>query len=286
MPNSRPSPRRSLLLILLLLPTGLWAQSPPPTINKQKPAVAAARPGLLFCVFGDCRPNGDPSRLRLTYNVARAMAMEQPQFVLGTGDYIDGANSLAQTRQQWQRFFTSIVPLQRPTPIPLALAVGNHDAGSGVFASYFGRRYFSFDSGSAHLIVLDTEEGGHVGSIVGTQWDWLVADLAAAAQARLIFVALHEPLFPVSVHRGSSLDRYPQYRDRLHMLFARCKVSAVFCGHEHLYNHQERDGVHYFITAGGGAPLYTEKGAGGFYHYLSVLCTDESYTVQVKRLNM
>jgi hypothetical protein len=275
-----------IVLIVLLLPLALWADNFPSSINKQKPRLEPARGGVVFCVFGDCRPAGSPSRFRITNSVARAMAMEQPQFVVGLGDYIDGAKGLEATRQQWLRFFGAIAPLTQPDPIPLALAIGNHDDGSPLFEQYFGRRYFSFDVGGVHLIVLDSERPGENGQITGAQWQWLNADLAAAAQARLIFVAMHQPLFPVGVHRGSSLDRYPNYRDRLHMLLARNKVSAVFSSHEHLYNHQQRDGVHYFISGGGGAPLYAEAASGGFYHYLLVECTDESFTVQVKRLNM
>ncbi len=282
----RAAPRCTVLLILLLLPASLWADSFPSALNKPKVRLAPARGGLLFCAFGDCHPHGDSSRYRIAADVMRAIALERPQFVLGLGDYIDGAKGIEATRQQWLRFFSILTPLQQPTPIPMALAVGNHDYGSPLFDQYFGRRYFSFDVGSVHLIILDAQQPSEYGMIAGAQWQWLNADLAAAAQARIIFVAVHQPLFPVGAHRGSSLDKYPNYRDRLHLLFAHNKVSAVFSGHEHLYNHQQRDGVHYFISGGGGGPLYAEPSAGGFYHYLVVECSDESFTVQVKRLNL
>lgn len=274
-----------LVLLLLLIAWPLLAQPFPATVNRRQAPEPSGTGELVFCVFGDCRPNGDSGRYRVTTSIMRAIALERPQFVLGLGDYIDGTQGLTETRQQWLRFFSALSPLQRPTPIPLALAIGNHDTGSPLFNEYFGRRYFSFDAGQAHFIVLDTEQPGQVGRITGTQWDWLNQDLAAAAKSPLIFVAMHQPLFPVSVHRGSSLDAYPPYRDRLHLLFARYKVSAVFTSHEHLYNHQERDGVHYFISGGGGAPLYAEPQNGGFYHYLLVKCTQDSYVVEVKRLD-
>jgi hypothetical protein len=286
MPRRQRTTPRFALLLLLLLPAALCADSFPSAINKQKPTLAVPRSGLSFCVFGDCQPAGDPSRIRITQSVMRAIALEQPQFVMGLGDYIDGAKGIEATRQQWLRFFSAISPLTQSPAIPLALAVGNHDYGSPLFDQYFGRRYFSFDVGSVHLIVLDSQQPGQYSQVAGTQWQWLVNDLAAAAQARLIFVTIHQPLFPVGVHRGSSLDRYPNFRDRLHLLLARNKVSAVFSGHEHLYNHQQRDGVHYFISGGGGAPLYAQPAGGGFYHYLLVECGDESFTVQVKRLNL
>jgi 3',5'-cyclic AMP phosphodiesterase CpdA len=288
MPN-RPCSQRRLavvLLLLLLLPVALWAQGFPSAINKQKPRVTVPKQGLSFCVFGDCQPANDPSRLRITYAVAQSIALERPQFVVGLGDYINGAKGIEATRQQWLQFFSALTPLTQAPAIPVALTVGNHDYGSPLFEQYLGRRYFSFTVGDVHVIILDAQQPNQYSQIAGAQWEWLNADLAAAAQARLIFVAVHQPLFPVGLHRGSSLDRYPNYRDRLHMLLARSKVSAVFSGHEHLYNHQQRDGVHYFISGGGGAPLYAEPSAGGFYHYLLVECGNESFTVQVKRLNL
>jgi hypothetical protein len=42
----------------------------------------------------------------------------------------------------------------------------------------------------------------------------------------------------------------------LEPLFEKYKVSAGFFGHDHNYQHYLKDGVHYFITGGGGAPLY------------------------------
>jgi len=42
----------------------------------------------------------------------------------------------------------------------------------------------------------------------------------------------------------------------LEPLFERYRVSAAFFGHDHNYQHYLKDGVNYFITGGGGAPLY------------------------------
>jgi hypothetical protein len=33
------------------------------------------------------------------------------------------------------------------------------------------------------------------------------------------------------------------------------KVTAVFAGHDHNYQHHLKNGVHYIVTGGGGAPL-------------------------------
>jgi len=287
---------RYRLVLSLVLCVGLLgvacAQVKPkelPSPVVRPPTEAKSEPGShVFCVFGDCRPDGDASRLALTSRLASVMADERPELVIGTGDYVDGASNAAKQKQQWNDFLRSFWPLQKHGPVPFAAAVGNHDVSGGmggIFTGTLGTRYYSFDLARAHFIVLDTEQPGQVGQITGAQWSWLCQDLQAARAAPLIFVVLHEPLFPVSVHRGSSLDKYPKYRDRLHMLFAQMKVSAVFAGHEHLYNHQKRDGVNYFITAGGGAPLYASAPNGGFYHYLKVTFTDREFAVTVQRLS-
>lgn len=253
------------------------------------PVEAQPEPGArVFCVFGDTQPDHDPTHLNFTSRLASAMAAERPAVVLGCGDYVDGAPNYAAATQQFEDFFRAFRPLQKYGPVLFAAAVGNHDVSGGrgnLFTQIFGPRYYSFEIGRAHFVILDAEQPGQEEMITGKQWEWLCQDLWAARSAPLIFVVVHEPLFPVSVHRGSALDRYPKYRDRLHLLLAQMKVSAVFSGHEHLYRHQKRDGVNYFITGGGGGDLYASAANGGFHHYLRVAFTDTEFTVTVQRLS-
>ncbi|MGB9587887.1 MAG: hypothetical protein ACPL7O_06860, partial [Armatimonadota bacterium] len=35
-------------------------------------------------------------------------------------------------------------------------------------------------------------------------------------------------------------------------------ITAIFSGHDHTYERSLRDGVHYIVTGGGGAPTYGE----------------------------
>ncbi len=241
-----------------------------------------------FAVFGDCRPGTREWSPVLNAIAAEIGGMDVP-FVIGTGDYIEGSANQTTVRRQWEGFFTALAPLQANRAIPVALATGNHDImgvrrNAEIFLEHFRHLYFSFDYESCHFIILDTEGLGQEGRIAGTQLQWLKQDLAAHADAKFTFVALHRPLFPVDGHIGSSLDEYPGDRDALHALFVQQGVDVVFAGHEHLYNHQERDGIHYFITGGGGAPLYTTPERGGFHHYLLVTVEDTSFTIDVRRI--
>ena len=42
----------------------------------------------------------------------------------------------------------------------------------------------------------------------------------------------------------------------LEPLFEKYRLTGAFFGHDHNYQHYLKDGIHYFITGGGGAPLY------------------------------
>ncbi len=250
----------------------------------------AADDELVFAVFGDSRPGPNYERLGITRRLVENMVQHNPAFVIGTGDYIEGSTDPQVVRQQYYRFFEALMPLKMAGDIPVAFSTGNHDirgstANARIFEEYFQSRRYSFDRANCHFIILDSEIPGQEGTIKGEQWQWLMDDLTQAKDADFIFVALHRPLFPVDGHRGSSMDVDIPLRDRLHALFAKHKVSAVFMGHEHLYNHSRRDEIDYFITAGGGAPLYAKPENGGFYHYLLVTVKAGTYEVAVYPLS-
>jgi 3',5'-cyclic AMP phosphodiesterase CpdA len=244
--------------------------------------------GVFFTVFGDNRGDKDGLQPEVFKRLVRQMAALNPEFVIGTGDYVYGADSQETLRYQWSEFFRAMAPLQEGRTTYFVPAPGNHEiaggGGNALFLQYFKRLYFSFDRGGSHFIVLNTEVPGQESRIADAQRVWLKKDLAAAANASHIFVAMHRPLFPVSIHKGDSLDMYPAERDGLHRIFVQHRVTCVFLGHEHLYNRQTRDGVVYIITGGGGAALYAEPGNGGFYHFLSVKANRLGYNIDVTRV--
>ena len=167
---------------------------------------------------------------------------------------------------------------------------GNHeikDAGSEtVWQSVFGdlpangpagETYmtYSFDFLNAHFIMLDTERAGSPHTVNQT---WLAADLAAT-EAKHIFVFGHEPAFPVGLHAGSSLNAFPDERDAFWNLLVQYHVDIYFCGHEHLYDHQEVDGVQQVIAGSAGAP-YQAYG-GDFYNYVLVTVDGAKVSVEI-----
>lgn len=208
-----------------------------------------------FVVVGDTRYGGEQHR-RIVERVVR----EAPDFVLGTGDMVDDGSR----QDQWQQFFDIEGPLLRHhVYYP---AVGNHDRqGRGrtadTYRSYFSvpeeggtERYYAFTYAASRVLVLDS----NIYSFALTdQTAWIERELIAARQdpgVRHIFVVMHHPPFSISLHGGAK-----DLRERWAPLFEKFGVSAVFSGHDHVYTRAEHNGVRYFVSGGGGAPLYPKR---------------------------
>ncbi len=206
-----------------------------------------------FVVFGDTRSQVDPHR-----RVVERVRAEVPDFLLGTGDFVDDGGKEA----QWQQFFEIERDLLRENV--LFPSVGNHDRQGGgrtadAWRSYFAvpdnspdpERYYAFTYGNSRVLVLDSNMHSFA---LTDQTAWIEGQLQAARQApgiRHVFVVMHHPPFSVSLHGG-----HRDLRERWTPLFERYDVDAVFSGHDHVYSRAERAGVQYYVSGGGGAPLY------------------------------
>lgn len=209
-----------------------------------------------FIVIGDTRYSVDAHR-----RVVERVANEVPDFVLGTGDMVDEGHR----QEQWQQFFEIESQLLRDNVYFPAL--GNHDRqGRGrtadSYRSYFSvpenggetERYYAFSYATSRFLVLDSNEYSFA---LTDQTSWIERELIAARQdpeIRHIFVVMHHPPFSVSLHGGNR-----DLRERWTPLFERYQVSAVFSGHDHVYSRAEANGIRYFISGGGGAPLYPRR---------------------------
>jgi hypothetical protein len=118
-------------------------------------------------------------------------------------------------------------------------------------------RYYSFDYGNAHFVVLDSNPPG----INATQTAWLQADLAATTR-KWKFVFFHHT--PYSCANGiASIGSDHTVRDTWGPIFEQAGVDIVFDGHDHSYErtHLMNDyntggpGTIYIMTGGGGASL-------------------------------
>jgi 3',5'-cyclic AMP phosphodiesterase CpdA len=185
--------------------------------------------------------------------IAGMLKYAQPDFVLHTGDLVaDGGDT-----SLWPIFFDVEHELLRNTAFFPAL--GNHERNARNFFDFMDARpYYSFNWGSAHFTVLDS----NIDDVAATKaeqnafWQeqarWLEADLRSAQNADLRFlIAHHPPETAVRSRQGAN-----PLMTELEPLFEKYRISAGFFGHDHNYQHYLKNGVHYFTTGGGGAPLY------------------------------
>ncbi|HEY7337874.1 MAG TPA: metallophosphoesterase [Bryobacteraceae bacterium] len=202
-----------------------------------------------FVVYGDTRTRHDVHRAVIEGILKNA----DPDFIVHTGDLVeDGAdNSL------WPIFFNAERELLRKTafyPTP-----GNHERNASEYYDYMSAKpYYSFDWGQAHFSLIDSD----IANAGATEFErdafwreqtqWLENDLKNSQGASFRFVAAHHPpMTAVTRRQGQNA-----HMTALEPLFEKYKVTAGLFGHDHNYQHYLLRGVHYFITGGGGAPLY------------------------------
>jgi 3',5'-cyclic AMP phosphodiesterase CpdA len=214
----------------------------------------AARP-LTFVVYGDTR-NGGPVGAAL----AKLAVEQSPDLVLYTGDIVPDGSS----ESGWATFFADERALL--ADVPLYPTLGNHEIWKDESATHFrrffplpddgrGKLYYHFRFGPAEFIVLD----GNAPTAAQTAWLAATLDAADAAKVAHVFALVHQPPLSLGDHCGAALDE----ADWL-ALFEKHHVRAVFAGHDHAYERMERRGVRYFVSGGGGAPVYREKSCAVF----------------------
>ncbi len=143
--------------------------------------------------------------------------------------------------------------------IPFFQVVGNHDldfsafvdvASTETFSRHFGPRYYSFDRGDVHYVVLDDvfwNNRTYMGYLDADQLVWLEADLGRVAPGRTVVVFAHIPLHGMGYARagqstpsagGSVSNRAALYR------LLEPYNAHVIQGHTHESEHIFEGGVH------------------------------------------
>jgi acid phosphatase type 7 len=211
---------------------------------------------LRFVVYGDTRDGADLER-----QIVARIVDEMPDLALYTGDVVPAGDD----EDSWRHFVTVEDPLL--SQVPVLFALGNHelyrDAAGDHVARYLGcptpavpsdgaRPGFYYEQRIGDVVFLILDGNGRIHE----QALWLEARLtnAQATHARHVFVVLHQPPFSVGTHCGAAVAQAEWVA-----LFERFSVRAVFGGHDHAYERLERNGVRYFVSGGGGAPLYPEE---------------------------
>jgi len=143
--------------------------------------------------------------------------------------------------------------------LPFFQVVGNHDldtdgqwdeASTETFSRHFGPRYYSFDRGAAHYVVLDDVfwyGSGYLGYLDGDQLAWLEADLARVDPGRLVVVIQHIPALGSGYERDGQRSPGPSVsvtnREHLYRLLEPYQAH-ILVGHTHEQDHVLGHGVH------------------------------------------
>jgi hypothetical protein len=174
---------------------------------------------------------------------------DQPLFGVANGDILWDDLSLY---GQYERAVTAM-------GIPFAQVVGNHDldlaattdeASTETFERHFGPRYYSFNRGRVHYVVLDNvfwHDGGYLGYLTRDQLTWLAADLALVERGAPVVVFLHIPLMSTEFRRMRQSDQPPLYnstanREALVRLLEPFRAQVI-SGHTHETEYRTEGGL-------------------------------------------
>ncbi len=201
-----------------------------------------------FVVFGDTR-----TRDELHRKIIQAISKTDPDFVVHTGDLVTDGYDTA----QWPVFFDIERDLLRKTVFFPVL--GNHERNNARFYEFFAVQtpFYSFNWGSAHFVLLDSDVNNVSVSPAERErfWTeqtrWMEDDLQKNQKADFRIVVMHHPPFTAYQVPSHMSKETPG----LVPLFEKYKVTAVFAGHDHNYQHHVKNGIDYIVTGGGGAPL-------------------------------
>jgi 3',5'-cyclic AMP phosphodiesterase CpdA len=229
-----------------------------PVLRAEKTVLNALRPGttyqyqafpVQFVVYGDTRTRHDVHR-SVIQGVLRSA---DPDFVMHTGDLVENGSDSS----LWPIFFDAERELLRKAPIFTAL--GNHERHAKNYFEFMDAKpYYSFNWGSAHFIVIDSDlsdaapTAAERDAFWAQQTRWLEEDLSNSQKSDFRFVfAHHPPMTAVKRRQGDN-----PHMTALEPMFEKYHVNVGFFGHDHNYQHYLKNGIQYFVTGGGGAPLY------------------------------
>ena len=213
-----------------------------------------------FAVFGDSRKGRD-----VCQRIAGHILSSGAPIAVHTGDLVGSGVNLFEWN--WM-FFEPCRELLRA--VVFWPVIGNHELGqtpegldgrtifTQAFALPGNERYYSFDWGDAHFLMLDSNDDCFDDP---GQYGFAEQDLAAA-RATWKFAVWHHPVFNAGKGHGSHIGMRTLYCP----LLARYNVDMIFTGHEHNYQRskpirhfdspvQQRPYIH-LVTGGAGAPLY------------------------------
>jgi acid phosphatase type 7 len=224
-----------------------------------------------FSLVGDTMYSG-PEKLQIQERIRE----DSPSFLIHVGDYAGELGGYQESlwREHFFEDYADLLPR-----VPLIPVLGNHEyqgvimvffsiqGGAPLFHDYFTTngdgRWYSYDWGNCHFIVLDANipedllQGGD-------QIRWLEQDLEKSRDGEndpeWIFACWHEPAFSSGAGQIDLMGN--PLRENVVPLMEQYGVDVVFYGHDHFYERSFKEGVTYIVTGGGGAaphPIFKDS---------------------------
>ena len=277
----------------------LGAADPTPGIVDTFRTPPAVGSGTIHLVaFGDSG-NGSTAQSQ----IASLIAADAFDLAVHTGDIAYSQGTYAQYEANFFPYYRAWMRQKAIFP-----SIGNHDdmtASATPYRTFFvlprdgasatypnnAERFYSFDYGPAHVIVLDTEAAFLNTSRRAEQIAWLTADLQASQDAPWRIAVFHRPPYNSGLEHGSDLA----VRAAFGPLFELYNVQLVLNGHEHGYERSvpwrestntSRQAVTYVVTGGAGATLY-QMGRSAWtafsrsaYHYVRLAVSPADVTLE------
>jgi len=230
-----------------------------------------------FVVVGDRTSNAVEG---VFSDIIDEILLLHPDFVINVGDLIEPpSEGSAEIINQWEEVLNTIEIL----PCDFYFVPGSNDIYSNLSGDIYEdmtgcERYYSFNKGKSHFIVLDNSITAWtpLSDADPEQFTWLLQDLEKHKDAEHIFVFLHVPSYlnALSANAPSPLVE----------AFTRFRVRAVFSGSLHSYMYLNEDGTDYIVIGSSGAETEDlDPAKGNFYHYLYVTVDGEIYDAAVIR---
>ncbi|MCK4752361.1 MAG: metallophosphoesterase [Planctomycetes bacterium] len=220
-------------------------------------APAASAESLKFFAYGDTR-NHPERQDSITEQMISAYTAD-PNYqtlTLFSGDWCDkGRTETSWTNDWFNRNYSNLMEIR--SNLPYNGATGNHETNIGasddgdLYLAYYpypyiADKYWSFDYGPVHFIILDQYTNGY-GVMGATQLAWLESDLAASTKDWKV-ITLHAPGWSSGDHSNNS-----EVQNSVQPLCEEYGVQLIFAGHNHNYNRAYVNGVFHITTGGGGA---------------------------------
>ena len=237
-------------------------------------AAAPAADSFHFVVMGDRTGEAQPG---IYEEVWREAAAEDPAFVVGVGDTIEGLSD-ATAEEEWEAVVRILAPYRR---YALYLAPGNHDIWSEMSERAFRKHaghapHYGFDYEQAHFTVLDNSRSDEFSP---DELKFLEKDLQAHAAQPVKFIVSHRPSWLIDVMFAN-----PNFA--VHRLAKKYGVQYVIAGHVHEMLRAGLDGVTYLSMASAGGHLRASKKYedGWFFGYALVEVNGRDVKFQIKEL--